>query len=214
MSAAVINLYEEKLFRSYDKIGNAIIDYINNMDLSWKIELARQIYFENYTMSSNLLLKYKPFIQWLIFSYKIHNDNTLIDCIYENYINNMCSYEKSALISLKNTYESLYKVYSIKNDIVLVKDVFLNTSIELSDKTLAHKVKRYSGIFMRIVTINGKNMAIPGYCVMSNNILKKTQLYVKNSFNEFTKVKKDITIHNFINLNNLLLHKQFLNYRI
>jgi hypothetical protein len=37
MPGAIINLDNEKLLRSYDRIGKAIVDYINKMDLSWEI---------------------------------------------------------------------------------------------------------------------------------------------------------------------------------
>lgn len=215
--AVVINLDEERLFRSYDMIGNAIVDYIKDMDLTWEIEMARQIYFGKFinTMDrKQSVLSYKPFIQWLIFSYKLHNGHSLIECIYNNYVENMGSYEKNALNSLKSTYESFYKIYRIEESKILVKDIFTKEEKYISHNLLVHNIKRYSGIFSRIVTINNKNIPIPGYSVMSNSFLKDTEQYIIEKYKDFNRFNSPVPIHNFINSHSLMIHRYFLYHDI
>lgn len=213
----IINLEEERLLRAYDKIGRVIVEYINDMDLLWEVEKARRVYFGNYINMININeqnLGYKPFIQWLIFSYKLSSGHSLIDCIYKNYLNNLSNYERDALLSLKGTSEGLYKVYSYEEDNILVKDVFSGEMLNLWDASLLSNIKRYSGLFMRVVYINDKNIPIPGYSVMSNSFLKDTVHYILDRFEEFKSFSKDNTVHSFINLNSLMMHRYFLHYNI
>lgn len=217
VSANIINLDEERLLRVYDRIGNVIVDYINDMDLVWEIEKAREIYFGNYTGLIDFgkpNIGYKPFIQWLIFSYKLNSGYSLIDCIYKNYINKLNNYERDALASLMTTCESLYKVYSLEEDRIMVKDVITNKKIYIWNNSLINNVKRYTGLFMRIVNINNKNIPIPGYSVMSNSFLKDTEQYIQERYEEFRSFNNGDNIHSFLNSNSLMMHRYFLHYNI
>jgi hypothetical protein len=215
MTGVIINLDNERLLRTYDIVSKEIVNYINNMDLIWEIEIARKIYFgkaAETTNPDNTSISYKPFIQWLIFSYKIYNGCPLIDCIYDTCFSRIGKFEQEALIGLKNTHEGLYKVYSIEGEKILVKDVFSQKSTYIWDSLLARSVKRYCGVFVRITTINNKNIVIPGYSVMTNSLLKNTEEYIIRKFREYNQLGGYSTIHNFINSNSLMLHKYFLRY--
>jgi len=217
MLGCVINLDEERLLRSYDRVGNAIVDYIYEMDLSWEIEMASKIYFGKHIdiMGQNRWgLNHKPFIQWLIFSYKLHSGCSLIDCIYNQYIKGASIYERDALKSLKNTYESFYKVYGVENDKILVKNIFTGEKIYIWDNLLVKNIKRYSGIFTRIVSINNKYIPIPGYSIMTNSFLKDTEQYIKERYKEHIKFDKSTSIQSFIGNNSLMIHRYFLNYSV
>lgn len=217
MQTEIINFEYQKLLKSYDKIGKAIIDYINEMDLVWEIEIAKKVYFGNIEYPSDELkswTEYKPFIQWLIFSYKLHAGRPLIECIYDQNMSNLYSYEKDTLYMLRNTYEGLYKVYMVEHDKILLKDSFSMEPIYIWDTALAGSIKKYNGLFMRVVVINGKKFPIPGYCAMSNPLLKETEHFIRKKYDEYRKVNKEISIHNFINLNSLMLHRYFLRYSI
>lgn len=216
--SVVINLEAERLLRSYDKIASAIVNYIIDMDLAWEIEIARRIYFGKYIDAIDNdnpdFKSYKPFIQWLIFSYKLHDGHSLIDCIYNNYIDIISNSDKDALLSLKNTQESLYKVYAVEDNRVLVKDVFTNESIYVWDNLLVSNTKRYCGIFMRTVSINNKNIPIPGYSIMSNSFLKDIIGYIMSRYKEFQKFNKSVPINNFINSHSLMIHRYLLYFDI
>jgi hypothetical protein len=215
MTGVVINLDNERLLRTYDVVGEEIINYINSMDLVWEIEMARKIYFGkalDTVSSQDINISYKPFIQWLIFSYKIYNGYPLIDCIYDTCVLRINNYERETLTGLKNTHEGLYKVYSVEDEKILVKDVFSQKPTYIWDSLLASSVKRYCGVFARVTTINEKNIAIPGYSVMTNSFLKHTEEYIIRKFNEYNIFGSYSSIHNFINSNSLMLHKYFLRY--
>jgi hypothetical protein len=217
LSASVIYLEDERLLRSYDRIGIAIVDYINEKDLSWEIEIARRVYFGKYLQaadSSRMNISYKPFIQWLIFSYKLHNGKSLIECVSDSYTKDAGLDEREALTSLKNTFESLFKVYSVCDCRIIVKDMFSANKYCIWDALLASRVKRYSGIFSRIVSINNKNIPIPGYSIMSNSFLKDTHKYINDKFQESYYTKKNKSIEGFIKDNSLLLHRYLLYYDI
>lgn len=215
MPAEILSFEYQKLLKSYDRISKAIIDYINDMDLVWEVEMARRVYFgslndnEGYKKAS---LNYKPFIQWLIFSYKLNTGRTLIECVFEKSM--MASYEKDTLSMLRSTYESLYKLYSVKNDMIELKDVFSGEQLSVWDSNLGSSVKRYDGIFMRIVSIHNKNIPIPGYHVMSNSLLKETEIFIKEKYNKYKSFYDEISIHSFIKLNSLMMHKYFLKFGI
>jgi hypothetical protein len=217
MSGTVINLDDEKLLRSYDRIGKEIVDYIDNMGLSGEVEIARRIYFGKYidfVNPSKENLSYKPFIQWLIFSYKLGNGLSLIDCVYNNYTGKTKTYELDALKSLRNTYESLYKVYSIDGEKIFIKDVFSGVGIYIWDLNIARSIKRYCGIFARVTNFNSKAIPIPGYSVMTNSFLKEAEEYILNKYREYNKLGAYNSVHNFINSNSLILHRYFLQYVI
>ncbi|KPU44172.1 hypothetical protein OXPF_23400 [Oxobacter pfennigii] len=211
----IINFDEERLLRSYDRIGNEIVNYIKDMDLTWEIEMAQRIYFGKYFDSVNrskVNLNYKPFIQWLIFSYKLHNGNSLLECINNNMALN--NFEKDTLMNLRNTYEGLYQVHGTEENGLLVKDVFSEEKICIRDNRLNRYVKRYSGIFTRIVTMNNKSILLPGYSIMSNNLLKETEKYIKERYRMYNKFHKNVPIQKFIDSNSLVIHRYFLNFHI
>lgn len=217
MSGVIIDLADEKMLRSYDMISKKIVNYIYDMGLLQEIENARMIYFGKHIKKINSIktgMSYKPFIQWLIFSYKIYNDHSLIDCIYNNYIDRISSYEKDALTSLKNTHEGLYKVYFVEGEKILLRDIFSGDEKLLKDINLAENVKRYFGIFARFTVINNKLIAIPGYSVMTNSFLKNTEKYIINIYKESNRQGKYSSVQNFINLNSLMIHRYFLDYQV
>lgn len=217
MPGDIIDLADEKMLRSYDMISRKIVNYIYEMGLLEEIDTARNIYFGNHIEkigTNKAVMNYKPFIQWLIFSYKIYNGYPLIDCIYENYIDTISSYEKDALNSLRNTYESLYEVYLVKGEKILLKDIFSGDEKLLLDNNLAENVKRYFGIFARFTVINNKLIAIPGYSVMTNSFLKNTKKHIMDIYKEYNRHGKYISVHNFINRNSLMIHRYFLDYQI
>lgn len=215
MNGRVIYLDNERLLRSYDKIGNAIVEYINDMGLTWEIEIAKKVYFGKYIYiieSDMPNFCYKRFIQWLIFSYKLHNGLSLIECIYDKYLDDKNHYDKNTLYNLKNSWESLYKVYDKQEDRILVKDIFSNEKLYLCDSTLINNVKRYSGIFTRVMWMNNALVPIPGYAILTNSFLKDMEQYVREKFMEISKYKKNISIKDFINTNNLMLHRYLLHF--
>mgnify|MGYP001019036347 CR=1 FL=1 len=69
MKSNVIYFEDERLLRSYDKIGDSIIKYIGDLDLTWEIEIAKKIYFVGLDSTNKFKDNYKSFIHWLIFSY-------------------------------------------------------------------------------------------------------------------------------------------------
>lgn len=217
MPGIIIDLADEKILRSYDMISKKIINYIYDMGLLQEVDTARKIYFGKHIKKINtnkIGTGYKPFIQWLIFSYKIYNGHSLIDCIYENYIDTISSYEKDALASLRNTYEGLYEIYLVEGEKILLKDTFSGDEKLLLDNTLAENVKRYFGIFARFTVINNKLIAIPGYSVMTNSFLKNAEKYIMHTYKEYNKHEKYSSIQNFINRNSLMIHRYFLDYQI
>lgn len=213
MPAVVLSFEYEKLLRSYERIGEAIISYIYDMDLIWEVELARRMYFgeniDRYNMSKTGI-SYKPFIQWLIFSYRLHAGSSLIKCIYDNYINKLIGYEKDTLSSLINSYEGLYKAYSIEDNNILLKDVLSDKLLYVWDSGLAKNLRKYQGIFMRIVSINNKNIPIPGYSIMTNSVLKTTEQYIRQKYNEYKRFYDGVPVDGFLKINSLMLHKYFL----
>jgi len=218
MRGIVINLENERILRSYDRIGKAIVDYIRDMDLVWEIEMARRIYFGKYL---NLLkhgspcLNYKPFIQWLIFSYKLYSSGcSLIDSISKSNIGNMNSFEKDTIHKLKNTYESFYKIYSVHKDKIIAKDIFSGETVVISDNPIRYSVKRYYGIFTRIANIRDKNIPLPGYRIMPNAFLKEAEKFVMGKYEDSRKFNKNISIRDFINSNSLMIHRYLLRYLI
>jgi hypothetical protein len=217
MTCQVISFEYQKLLKSYDKISSAIIDYINDMGLVWEVEMAQRVYFGSCMVSSDSRkdnLSYKPFIQWLIFSYKLNTGRSLIECIYEQYTNRMISYERDTLSMLRNTHEGLYKLYSAKSDIIQLKDVFSGELLSVWDSNLGHVMKRYDGLFMRIVSIHNKNIPIPGYQVMTNSMLKETESFIREKYNKYKSFYNEISINSFVNLNSLMIHKYFLQFNI
>lgn len=217
MDAKIISFADQKLIRSYDRIGKVILDYINDMDLFWEIEMARRIYYGDrwdVLCENKLDLNYKPFIQWLIFSYKLYAGRPLIECIQGSYINRLNGYERDTLYSLRNTFEGLFKIYDIKDDWVLAKDIFTGETVDIWDNCLACNVKRFNGLFTRLVCINSRIMPIPGYSIMTNSLLKETAQYIKKRFDESTNFHKEDSLCGFIKSNSLMLHKYFLQLNI
>lgn len=213
----IIDLEEEKILRSYDMIGNTIVDYIRDMDLCWEIEMARKIYFGKYLDlmgRKKPALTYKPFIQWLIFSYKLPNNQSLIECIYSRYKEKMSNYERDTLTKLKNTYEGFYKVYRVEGDRILAKDIFTKENVYICDNLLVHNVKRYWGIFTRIVPVNNKNIPVPGYSIMTNSFLKDMEHYIIKKHGEYNKYDFPISIQSFIDSHSLMIHRYFLRFSI
>lgn len=218
MSSKVLSFDDEKLLRSYDKIGRAMVECIANMDLSYEIEIARRVYFGRYLdiLGSRKCKGYKPFIQWLIFSYKLHNGHSLIDITYENCIKKMNKYEIEALSSLRNTHESLYKVYCVEPDFnkIQIKDVFTNEMMYVWDSQLSNNVKRYAGIFMRLVSLNNRLIPVPGYSIMTNSFLKEIERYIMEKFSMYKKYDSQASIDKFIRSNSLMIHRYFLQHVI
>ena len=212
MKSNVIYFEDERLLRSYDRIGDSIIKYIGDLDLTWEIEIAKKIYFVGLDSTNKFKDNYKSFIHWLIFSYKFSTGLPLIDSIYKFGAPN--SSEKIALENLTNTYESLYKVYSIENDMLLIKDVFTDKKIYIWNSPLAKSVKKYNGIFGRILFVDSKNLLIPGYLVMSNSLLKDMERFINAEFETYSKFHDDFSVHNFIKKNSLLIHRYFLRNEI
>lgn len=217
MSGVVIDLADEKMLRSYDMISKRIINFIYDMGLLQEVENARKIYFGKHidrTHAASQEMSYKPFIQWLIFSYKIYNGHSLIDCIYNNCIDDINSYERDALQSFINTHESLYEVYLVEGECIVLKDIFSKDEKLLSDINLAENVKRYFGIFARFTVINNKLIVIPGYSVMTNSFLKNTEKYILQKYREYGRNGNYKSIQNFISLNSLVIHRYFLDYQM
>jgi hypothetical protein len=114
----VINLDDERLLRSYDAIGRMIVDYIVDMELYDEVQIAKEMYFGNLMYnSSKIRTNYRSFVQWLIFSYKLSDGCSLIDCIYDS-IYGFKKYEKDALYNLKNATEVLEYSSENLNDMV------------------------------------------------------------------------------------------------
>lgn len=218
MSGTVINLEDERLFRSYDRIGKAILEYISDMDLAWEIEMARRIYFGKYFNNINQQhqnLSYRPFIQWLIFSYKLYSSgSSLIESISGSPMTYIGTSERDTVFRLRNTYESFYKVYSIHNDKILARDIFTGNTVTIVNSIMNHKVKRYYGIFTRIVSFRNINIPIPGYCIMSNSFLKESEKYVMSKYKEYKKVNENVSIRDFINSNSLMIHRYLLHHHL
>lgn len=216
MACTIIDINEQKLIRSYDKISKAIVDYINSMNLVWEIEIARRVYFGEYMdiRDEEKYQGYKPFIQWLIFSYKLHNGLSLLDSIYEKYADDMNKWELETLSCFRNTHEGFYMVYSVEPDkgSILVKNIFTNDMLKIWDSLMAKSVKRYYGIFMRIASLNGRLIPIPGYSVMSNSFLKNTKFYIMEKYRQYKKYNKEASVNKFISSNSLMIHRYFLHY--
>ena len=145
-----------------------------------------------------LSLGFLNFEDWLIFDYKVTDQETFIDIYLKAHT--LKEHEADLLKRIKDSVISLYEVSSVAKDKrITLTDLLMKSEHEIRDKALTRGLNKGDIFATRLLTLDGKTCMSGCVYPFTADQKKAVLTYVDKQFKRYVKnVKKDGTMRDFL----------------